>query len=100
MSAIKDAVEVASHAYKVVEENERVRVLEVRMQPGDKTEMHSHPALVAIAISDGQFKFTLSDGQTIEAGLKAGQTLYQDAVEHTTENIGSNEVRAILVELK
>ena len=49
----EDAVKVAPHAYKVVLENDKVRVLESRMKPGDKTEMHGHPALVAVAMGTG-----------------------------------------------
>ena len=44
---MEDAVKVAPHVYKVALENDRVRVLETRMKPGDKTSMHSHPAVVA-----------------------------------------------------
>lgn len=95
-----DAVTVAPHLYKVVLENERVRVLEVRARPGEKTEMHSHPSVVAIAISDGQFKFTSPDGQSMEAELKAGQVMYLDPVDHSTEIAGNRDVHVLLVELK
>ena len=93
-----DAVKVAPHAYKVVVENDRVRVLEYRGMPGVKTEMHSHPAVVAIAI--GKFKFTLPDGQSMEMELQGGQAMYMDASEHATENAGTAEAHVILVELK
>ncbi len=95
-----DAVTVAPHFYKVVLENDRVRVLEVRGKPGDKTELHSHPALVAIAITDGKFRFISPDGQTMEGELKAGQAMYLDPVEHTTEITGTTEAHVLLVELK
>jgi quercetin dioxygenase-like cupin family protein len=95
-----DAVTVAPHFYKVVLENDRVRVLEVRGRPGDKTELHSHPAQVAIALSDGTFRFTSPDGQPMEAELKAGQAMYLPPVEHTSEITGTTEAHALLVELK
>ena len=95
-----DAVSVAPHVYKVVLENDRVRVLEARAKPGDKTELHSHPAQVAIAITAGQFRFTSPDGQTMEAELKAGQAMYLPPVEHTTEITGTTEANMLLVELK
>ncbi|HEX2170445.1 MAG TPA: hypothetical protein VHF65_09110, partial [Nitrososphaera sp.] len=38
-----DAVKVAPDSYKVVLENDAVRVLEVRIKQGTKSEMHSHP---------------------------------------------------------
>jgi quercetin dioxygenase-like cupin family protein len=96
----EDAVKVAPHAYKVLLENDRVRVLESRMKPGDRTEMHSHPALVAYAIQDGRFKFTFPDGASEEIELQAGQVIFSDAVTHSTENVGTTEGHVILVELK
>ena len=42
-----DAVSVAPNLYKVLAENDKVRVLETRYGPGVKSDMHSHPDLVA-----------------------------------------------------
>lgn len=95
-----DAVKVAPHAYKVVLENDRVRVLESRMKPGETTEMHSHPDLVACALSAAKFKFTLPDGQSMVIELNAGDAVFVGAVDHSTENIGSNDGHVLLVELK
>ena len=95
-----DAVKVASNFYKVLLENDRVRVLESRSNPGDKAEMHSHPALVAVAVTAAKFKFTFPDGQSVDAELKRGETMYTDMVAHTAENTGSGEAVVILVELK
>ena len=96
----EDAVKAAPNAYKVLLENDRVRVLDSRMKPGEKTAMHGHPALVACPVSDGKFKFTSPDGQSMEIEVKAGQPVYMDAVEHATENVGSAEGHVVLVELK
>ena len=95
-----DAVAVAPHFYKVVLESDRVRVLEFRGTPGDKTELHSHPAMVAIALTDGKYRFTSPDGQTMDVELTAGQAMYLDAVEHATEIAGTTEAHGLLVELK
>jgi beta-alanine degradation protein BauB len=96
----QDAVTIAPHAYKVVLENDRVRVLEFRAKPGEKTALHSHPAAVAISLSNALYKFTSPDGQSGEAELTLGQVIYQDAVEHTTEIAGNTEAHALIVELK
>jgi hypothetical protein len=48
-------------------------------------EMHSDPGHVAVAINDGKYKFTLPDGQSVEAELKAGQAMFMDPIEHTME---------------
>ncbi len=95
-----DAAVIAPHFYKVVLENDRVRVLEFRGKPGDKTEMHSHPALVYIGLTEGSFRFSLPDDQTVEKNLTAGQAMYLDPVDHAAEILGSNEVHGFIVELK
>jgi len=95
-----DAVTVAPHLYKVLLDNDRVRVLAVRAQPGVKSELHTHPNYVAVAISDGQYRFTSPDGKSIEVKLKAGQAGFFGAVEHSTEIIGTSEGHIVLIELK
>ena len=95
-----DAVTVAPHAYRVVLENDRVRVLEFRGRPGDKTDMHSHPSQVVVAIRGGRFRLTSPDSQTMEVQLQAGQAMYLDAVDHAAEVLGAGEVHVLLVELK
>lgn len=100
MASAGDAVTVAPHVYKVVLENDRVRVLDVRGKPGDKTEMHSHPPVVAVALTDCKFRFTSPDAQTMEAELTAGQVMYFDAVEHAGEFTGATAAQIVLVELK
>ena len=39
----QDAVKVAPNIYKVKFENEKVRVLDVQIKPGDKSGWNSHP---------------------------------------------------------
>ena len=97
---VEDAVTAAPQTYRVLLENDRVRVLEVRSQPGDKTEMHSHPAAVAIAINDAGYRSTFADGQSVDIELKPGEAVFREAVEHSTEHIGPTEAHAVIVELK
>ena len=95
-----DAIAVAPHLYKVLLDNDRVRVLEVRAQPGAKSALHTHPSYVAVAITDGQYKFTSPDGQSVEVKLKAGWAGFFGALEHATEIIGTSEGHVVLIELK
>ena len=81
-------------------ENDRVRILDTRYGPGVKSEMHSHPDLVAVALAPAKFKLTLADGQSFDAELQAGESIFIEAQEHTAENTGTSELRVILVELK
>ena len=96
----EDAVKVAPHVYKIAFENDRVRVLDTRMRPGDKTEMHSHPAVVVCPIIDGKYKFTSPNGESMEIGVEAGESMYMDGMDHATGNVGTTEGRVLLIELK
>lgn len=96
----EDAVTAAPQVYKVVAEDDRVRVLESRLKPGEKTAVHGHPEIVAIALTNSSVRFTGPDGETAEAELPAGAPMIFEATEHTTENIGSEDAVVIIVELK
>ena len=95
-----NAVKAASDYYKVVLENDRVRVLEYRGKPGDKTTKHHHSDLVAIPLSSGKFKLTTPEGQSFEIDLTPGEPVFAPAQDHVTENIGSTDGHVLLVELK
>ena len=97
---VDDAVTVAPDNYKTIFENDRVRLLEYRGKPGDKTEMHSHPDVLAYTLTDGDFKFTLPNGQSMEIELNAGEAMFQEGSSHATENLGSTDVHVLLFELK
>lgn len=96
----RDAVAVAPDHYSVVEENDRVRILEFRGGPGTTTEMHSHPAVIAVALTDAKVRFTFPNGQSMELELSSGMAMYQDASDHATEVLGDSESHVILIELK
>jgi quercetin dioxygenase-like cupin family protein len=96
----EDAVGVAPESYKVLFENNDVRVLDVRLKKGGNSEMHSHPKSVVYCLNDSKAKFTFPGGKSDNVDLKAGQTVWLDAVSHSVENTGPDEMRAVLVELK
>lgn len=95
-----DAITIAPDVYHVVLENDHVRILEVRGTPGTKTGLHTHPAQVAVALTDACYRFTGPDGRSFDATLSAGDTMYLDPVEHSTEILGEPGSRVLLVELK
>ena len=96
----QDAVKVDSKHYKVEFENAQVRVLRVNYGPHEKSVMHSHPANVAVFLTDGQVKFTLADGKTQDATVKAGSVQWDAGGKHLPENTGDKPFELILVELK
>ena len=96
----EDAAKVAPHAYKVVFENERARILEVRMKPGEHTDMHSHPDYVVYLLGEGKVRFKSPSGETADLDLPADAVMWREAEEHATENIGATEVHALFFEPK
>jgi hypothetical protein len=55
---------------------------------------------VVHVISGGKVKFTTAMGETAELELPEGGTMWRDAEEHATENIGGTVVRALFFEPK
>ena len=85
--------------YKVVFENERVRVLEYTDQPGEKTTPHQHPDSVMYTLST--FRRLLVSGEAQrEVEMVAGLVGWLPAQEHHGENIGSTPTHVLFVELK
>lgn len=95
-----DQVKACPDSTKVVLENERVRILGVRMKPGGKLAKHSHPAHAAYAVTDVKVKVTTADGKTEDRSMKAGQAKWSEATSHTVENAGTGESQSVLLELK
>ena len=95
-----DPVKVDSKHYKVVLENERVRVVRVNYPPGDKSVMHAHPENLTVFLSDGRAKFTSPDGKSEERSWKAGEVMHAPAEQHLPENVSNKPIDAILIEFK
>ncbi|MFY9584563.1 MAG: cupin domain-containing protein [Candidatus Acidiferrales bacterium] len=96
----QDPVKVDPKHYKVEAENAQVRVLRILYGVGEKSVMHSHPAAVAVFLTDGRTKFTFPDGTSQERDMKAGQAVWSPGETHLPENIGGKPMELILVEIK
>jgi len=81
-------------------ENSQVRAIEGVLQPGDKEQMHSHPAFVVYIIAGGKIRNNFADGKVVEAELKTGDVLYREPQTHWVENIGTTTIHFLVVELK
>jgi beta-alanine degradation protein BauB len=95
-----DTVKLSPKYYRVLLENEQVRVLEYHLKPGEKEQMHSHPARIVYSFADGRFRSNLPNGQTTETQVKAGEAHWQEPITHSMENTGNTELHALAVELK
>jgi quercetin dioxygenase-like cupin family protein len=85
--------------YKLLFENDRVRVMEVTFKPGERIAEHSHPDHFAYVVTGGKLKITAGE-KTTEADLTPGQVLWIAAEKHWAVNVGSTEVRLMVTELK
>jgi quinol monooxygenase YgiN/quercetin dioxygenase-like cupin family protein len=97
---IPDPVPVYKDNYKVLLENERVRVLDFKLRKGDHEDFHEHPAHVLFVLTGFKIMFKVPDGRTAIRETKAGDVLFSDAVTHSPTNIGDTDAHGILVELK
>jgi len=98
----KDKPVTPPDSYRVVMENERVRMIEININPHSKINVESQ-------VGRERFLYMLSDGALILAppgkapyqfALHAGETAVFPAVSPTVENDTDSAVRALMVEMK
>ena len=97
---VQDPVELSPQYYTVRFENDRVRVLEYCLKPGEKEVMHRHPAYLVYVLNDATLRTTPPDGTTAEGSSTQGQVFWNESLSHAVENSGRTETHALLVELK
>jgi len=101
MDKIPDVMEVSKSGYNLLLENSKVRVLEIKLKPGEKSPMHNHPNdHVIYVVKDAEFKLNFPTGETDVFELVEGQIKWIKAGSHQTENIGSTDGYCIVVEIK
>ena len=86
--------------YKVIFENERMRVLEYRDEPGQRTQPHEHPDSVMYTLSSFERRLVAETGDTRDIEIAAGEVRWLDAQIHSGENIGESPTHVLFVELK
>lgn len=103
-----DALFAAPGNHALLFENEKVRVLDTRIGPGETTPVHTHcwpGALVVQSWShfvrrDEKGNVVL-DSRRVESLATPPEVLWSAPLPpHTLENVGENEIRVISVELK
>lgn len=96
----QDPVKLSPQYYKVWIDNDRVRVLEYHLKPGEKEAMHSHPPGFVYVFDDATLRMTLPDGTSSDMSAKGGEVLWREATTHASENVGKTEAHALALELK
>jgi beta-alanine degradation protein BauB len=95
-----DPITTDPDKYKVIFENERVRVLEYRDAPGDATSPHQHPDSVMYTLSSFDRRLVGESGEARDVTLEAGSVRWLDEQVHSGENIGTTPTHVLFVELK
>ncbi len=94
-----DPVSTNPENYRVVFENERVRVLEYRDEPGFSSVPHAHPDSVMVTLSAFSRRLSTDDA-SVEVEIPAGKAMWLGAQRHSGHNIGTSDTHVIFVELK
>ncbi|HTL71218.1 MAG TPA: cupin domain-containing protein [Candidatus Eisenbacteria bacterium] len=93
--------EGAPNVYKQVLDNDRVRVSEIKFNPGEKAAMHTHPfPHVVYVIEGGELTITHPDGTSAVMQAKPGDALWMGAETHEAVNTGTTVIRGTVTEIK
>jgi quercetin dioxygenase-like cupin family protein len=86
-------------------ENDRLRVWEVRLQPGERGPFHAHTRRYFWTVVDGGIgRQRTADGKVVTREYHTGDTSYsehspQEPMIHDFENAGDTPIRFVTVEL-
>lgn len=86
-------------------ENDRVRVWDLRLAPGESTGLHRHTSdFLYVVIGDGTLQTVFSDGtREPPREMRDGDVRFRDVADETVHeavNVGAGPWRNIVVELK
>lgn len=96
-----DPVKASPDKYKVLLENDHVRVVDYTIHPGARDEWHTHPPKVSYVLEGGTLRITLADSTFFPTDDKSGEATWRGSVPlHYARNVGSTLVRILLVEPK
>lgn len=92
-------------ATRVLLENDRVRIWELRLEPGERAPFHWHTtAYFFVCVDGGRARSRFPSGHLIEMDYEIGFTWYTEPTEqepevHDLENVGKTVLRFTTVEL-
>lgn len=87
--------------FKLLLENDQVRVLQYTLLPGARDHWHTHPPRTGHVLSGAKIRVTHADGSHTDYDEKTGDTYWGEfSPLHDTQNIGTTPYVALLVEVK
>jgi hypothetical protein len=89
---------------KLLFENERVRIWDLDLAPGERAAFHCHSRpYFFVCVDAGQSMTRFADGTTVTVEYTEGDTWYDELADgphvHDLENVGSTRLRFSTVEL-
>ncbi|MEO5582824.1 MAG: cupin domain-containing protein [Saprospiraceae bacterium] len=86
---------------KTLAESASLRASEITVLPGEKGNMHTHPAHFFYALTDCHLVVHYADGKQAKYDLLPGECGYEEPERpHQTENVGDKPAKFLIVELK
>jgi len=103
-----DAMTAAPNHHELLLENDRVRVLDSRVRPGESTPVHTHEwpgVLYVIGFSDfvrrDEKGVVLMDSRESAKRPSEGEAFWTTPLQpHSVTNVGDRDIRIISVEIK
>ena len=89
-----------SPTVRILIDNRKVRVQEVRQRPGHKGPMRALPNRVQYILKGGKQRMHYPNGRTKVLTLKSGAVVWRAKEKCAGENIGKTEIHWIAVRLK
>ena len=95
-----DPVEASPDNYKLLIEEGNTRIVEMRIKAGESDITHSHPSELVYFVKGGKARVHMEGGETMEAEFPDGGVMAHGAWTHRVENIGDDDIHAIIFETK
>jgi quercetin dioxygenase-like cupin family protein len=96
-----DAVAASPDRFRIILENDHVRVIEYTLGPGERDQWHTHPPKVSYVVRSGQLRIHLADGSSFLSDEKQGTAVWMETLpRHYAENVGQTPVTILLIEVK
>ncbi len=96
----QDPTKVGPEIYKMILENDRVRVNEIHFKVGEHIDFHQHPDHVIYWTQAGTLRVFNKGADSVDVTGTVGQAMFLPACTHAATNIGKTEIRLVQVELK
>ena len=96
-----DPVLVSPDRFKIIVENDHVRVIEYVLEPGQRDDWHTDPPKVSYVLEPATLRITTEDGSSFLTEETTGEASWMGTLgRHYAENVGQTKVRILLVEVK